>query len=111
MVIVELRWFLVRVLREIQWLYPFLLVALVLAIVEEGSAGWREEVEGIEKRASLDIVDWEGRALVILLVLVTGGEEYLSLRAANETLNSEWDTSSKVNTWTNKGKVFIVESA
>jgi len=28
----------------------------VLAIVEGGSAGWRREVEGIEKRTSLDTV-------------------------------------------------------
>jgi len=28
----------------------------VLTIVEAGSAGWREKIEEIEKRASLDIV-------------------------------------------------------
>ena len=40
-----------------------------------------------------------------------GEEDYLSLRAALETSNSESDTSSKVGTWTNKGKVLVVESA
>ena len=96
-------------MREIQWLCPFLLVAPVLTIVEGGLAGWRGGVEGIEKRASLGVVGWEGRALVVSLVLVTGGEEYLSLRAALGTSNSESDT--KVGTWTNKGKVLVVESA
>ena len=81
------------------------------AIVKGVSAGWRGEVEGIEKMASLDIVGWEGRALVVLLVLVAGGEEYLSQRAALGNSNSESDTSSKVSTWTNKEKVLVVESA
>ena len=80
-------------------------------MVERGSAGWRGGVEGIEKRASLGVVGWEGRALVVSLVLVTGGEEYLSLRAALGTSNSESDTSSEVSTWTNKEKVLVVESA
>ena len=66
----------------------------MLAIVEGGSAGWRGEVEGIEKRAGLDIVGWERRALVVSLEL----EEYLALRAALGTSNSELDTSSKVST-------------
>jgi len=108
-VIVELGWFLVRVLTEIQLLCPFLLVAPVLAIVEGGLAGWRGGVEGIEKRASLGVVGWEGKALVGSLVLVTG-EEYLSLSAALGTSNSESDTS-KISTWTSKGKVLVKESA
>jgi len=103
-VIIELGWFLVRVLREIQWLCPLLLGAPVLGIVEERLAGWRGRVEGIEKRANLDIVGWERKALVVSLVLVAGEKEYLSLRVAFETSNSEQDTSSKVSTWTNKGK-------
>ena len=70
----------------------------MLAIVEEGSAGWREKVERIGKRASLGIVGCEGRALVVLLVLVAGGEEYPSLRAALGTSISESDTGSKVST-------------
>ena len=102
-VIVELGWFLVRVLREILWLCPFLLVAPVLTIVEGGSAGRRGGVEGIEKRASLGVVGWEQRALLVSLALVAGGEEYLSLRAALGTSNSESDTSSKISTWTGKG--------
>jgi len=102
-----LGWFLVRFLREIQWLCSFLLVAPVLVIVEGGSAGWTEIIQEIEKMASLDIVGWEGKALVVSLVLVTGGEEYPSLRAALGTSNSELDTS----TWTNKGKVLVVGSA
>ena len=50
--IVELEWFLVRVLREIQWLCSFLLVPSVLAIVEGGSACCKGEVEEIEKRVA-----------------------------------------------------------
>ena len=79
----------------------------MLAIVQRGSAGWRGGVEEIKKRSSLGVVDWEGRALIVLLV--AGWEEYLSLRAALGTSNSESDT--KVGTWTNKGKVLVVESA
>ena len=81
-----------------------------LAIVKGGSAGLRGKVEGIEKRAGLGVVGWERRALVVLLVLVAGGEEYLSQRAALGNSNLESDTSSKVSTWTNKEKV-LVESA
>jgi len=98
-------------LSKIQWLCPFLLVAPVLAIVERGSTEWTEGVEGIEKRASLGIVGSEGRAPVVSLVLVAGGEEYLSLSTTLGTSNSESDTNSKVGTGTNKGKVVIVESA
>ena len=54
--------------------------------------------------------------MFILLVRITsksptlaGGKEYLSLRAALGTSNSESDTSTKVSTWTNKGKVLVVE--
>ena len=70
----------------------------MLAIVEGGSAGWIGGKEGIEKRPSLGIVGWEERALAVSLVLVTGGEEYLSLRAALGTSNSESNTNSKVST-------------
>jgi len=97
-------------LWEIQWPCPFLLVAPVLAIVEGDLVDWRGSVEGIENRASLVVVDWEGRALVVSLVPVAGGEQYLSLRVALGTSNSESDTSSKVSTWTGKGKVLVVES-
>ena len=68
----------------------------MLVIVEEGLAGWRGGVEGIENRASLDIIGWKGRVLVVALMLIARGEEYLSLRAALETSNSESDTSNKV---------------
>ena len=53
-----------------------------LAIVKRGLAGWRGRVEEIENRASLNVAGSEGKALVVLLVLVTEGEEYLSVRAA-----------------------------
>ena len=102
--IVELDWFLVKVLREIQWFCPFLLVAPVLAIVEGGLASWRRWAVMIETRASLDIVGWERRALVESLVLVSEVEEYPSLRAALGTSNSESDTSSKVSTQPTKRK-------
>ena len=65
----------------------------MLAIVEGGLAGWRGGVEGIEKKANLGIVGRESRALVGSLVLVTGREEYLSLRAALGTSTSESNTS------------------
>ena len=52
----------------------------------EGHSKQRGRVE-YRNKASLDIVCWEERALVVSLILVAGGEEYDSLRVALETLN------------------------
>ena len=84
---------------------PVTLSFLTSSTSERGLANWRGGVEGMKTRASLCVVGWEIRELI----LVTGEEEHLSLRATLGTSNSESKTS-KVSTWTNKGKVLVIES-
>ena len=81
-----------RVLREIQWLWPLLVVAPVLALGE----GLGEGGGGVGQIASLGVVGGLVglvEALVVNTLLEKGGVEYVSLRAALGASNSESDTS------------------